>query len=161
MSNKHTVPIPTLDKVLNYKQNAQYLKLKRNKFWNLCEQKRSAYIPSSEHEAALVAFNNDYVKRNGQIPFASLCIKEGGGYSLHFKHDLSKHFLFCPSVMYHWMVLVNQLLRRISSQLKTVLIQPCLCWSPTVIKWSTNLLSKRRKVLLCMRTSRKIKKVSK
>ena len=92
MSNKQTqtVPIPSLDKVLNYKQNVKYLQLKRNKFWNLCEERRSKYIPTSEHEAALVAFNEDYVQKNSTIPIASLRIKEGGGYSLHFKPDLSK-----------------------------------------------------------------------
>ena len=95
MSNNPTVPIPTLDKVLNYKQNSKYLQLKRNKFWNLCEVKRAKYLPKSEHEAALLAFNADYVKRTDRIPIASLRIKEGGGYTLHCKPDLSK-FSFLP-----------------------------------------------------------------
>ena len=54
-----------VDDVLNYTINKQYLKICRNKFWDLTELMRNRYKPTTQEELKVQKFNQDFCSKHG------------------------------------------------------------------------------------------------
>ena len=60
---------PSLEDILNYEQNRKYLRLRRNKFWNLVEEKRRTYKISNPKDFKTKHYGSVYVALKHVPPF--------------------------------------------------------------------------------------------
>ena len=72
-----------VDDVLNYTINKQYLKIRRNKFWDLTELMRNRYKPTTQEELKVQKFNQDFCLKHGFPPFSATRIKNHCAYTFY------------------------------------------------------------------------------
>ena len=72
-----------VDDVLNYTINKQYLKIRRNKFWDLTELMRNRYKPTTQEELKVQKFNQDFCSKHGFPPFSAARIKNHCAYTFY------------------------------------------------------------------------------
>ena len=72
-----------VDDVVNYTINKDYLKIRRNKFWELTELMRQRYKPTTQEELKVQKFNQDFCLKHGFPPFSAARIKNHAAYTFY------------------------------------------------------------------------------